>query len=64
MFCPQFLILKKGIPGNTYNIGGNVTSGAAGTDLTFSEFGFLFGINDISNMSGSSLGSEVDMYII
>ena len=48
----------------TYNIGGNVTSGAAGTDLTFSEFGFLFGINDISNMSGSSLGSEVDMYII
>ena len=33
----------------TYNIGGNVTSGAAGTDLNFSEFGFLFGINDILN---------------
>jgi len=48
----------------TYNIGGNVTNGLAGTDLTFSELGFLFGINDISNMSGSSLGSEVDMYII
>ena len=48
----------------TYNIGGNVTNGLAGTDLTFSELGFLFGINDISNMSGSYLGSEVDMYII
>ena len=48
----------------TYNIGGNVASGVAGTDLTFSELGFLFGINDISNMSGSSLGSQVDMYII
>ena len=48
----------------TYNIGGNVTSGAAGTDLNFSEFGFLFGINDILNMSGSALGAEVDMYIV
>ena len=48
----------------TYNIGGNVTSGIAGTDLTFSEFGFLFGVNDILNMSGSALGTEVDMYIV
>ena len=48
----------------TYNIGGNVTSGEAGTDLNFSEFGFLFGINDILNMSGSALGAEVDNYIV
>ena len=48
----------------TYNIGGNVTSGIAGTDLTFSEFGFLFGVNDILNMSGPALGTEVDMYIV
>ena len=48
----------------TYNIGGNVTSGASGTDLNFSEFGFLFGINDILNMSGSALGAEVDNYIV
>ena len=33
-------------------------------DLTFSEFGFLFGVNDILNMSGSALGTEVDMYIV
>ncbi|MDA8852201.1 M10 family metallopeptidase C-terminal domain-containing protein [Hyphomicrobiales bacterium] len=47
-----------------YNLGGNVSDGTAGTDLSFSELGDLFGISDILNMSGSALGTEVDMYIV
>jgi len=48
----------------SYNLGGNVSDGTAGTDLSFSELGDLFGISDILNMSGSALGTEVDMYIV
>ena len=48
----------------SYNLGGNVSDGTTGTDLSFSELGDLFGISDILNMSGSALGTEVDMYIV
>ena len=48
----------------SYNLGGNVSDGTPGADLSFSELGDLFGISDILNMSGSALGTEVDMYIV
>ena len=45
----------------SYNLGGNVTNGTAGTDLSFSDFARTFGIDDLSN---SGLGIYTDLYII
>ncbi|MDG1152989.1 MAG: M10 family metallopeptidase, partial [Hyphomicrobiales bacterium] len=36
----------------SYNVGGNITSGTKGTDLTFTEFANVFGVYDILNSSG------------
>jgi len=48
----------------SYNVGGNVTDGTKGTDLTFAEFAEVFGVYDILNSSGAQTGSISDMYII
>jgi hypothetical protein len=48
----------------TYNVGGNITSGREGKDLTFSEFSDVFGVYDILNTSGAQTGTLSDMYII
>ena len=48
----------------SYNLGGNITNGTAGTNLNFPDFARTFGINDILNLSGNDLGSYADMYII
>ena len=49
----------------TFNIGGNVTDGSLGVDLSYSEFAFYFGITDVLNISsGSEIGNVVDIYII
>ena len=45
----------------SYNLGGNVTNGTAGTDLTFSDFSLSFGVDDLSV---NSVGTVVDLYII
>ena len=48
----------------SYNVGGNVTGGTKGTDLTFTEFAEVFGVYDILNSSGEQTGVISDMYII
>ena len=48
----------------TFNMGGNVTDGTDGTDLTFAEFALSFGIDDVLNLSGSNTGTVTDLYII
>ena len=48
----------------SYNVGGNVTGGTKGTDLTFTEFAEVFGVYDILNSSGAQTGTISDMYII
>ena len=48
----------------SYNVGGNITDGTKGTDLTFAEFAEVFGVYDILNSSGAQTGSISDMYII
>ena len=48
----------------SYNFGGNVTNGTAGTDLTFSDFARTFGVDDILNLSGNDEGIYTDLYII
>jgi len=48
----------------TFNMGGNVTDGTEGIDLTFAEFALSFGIDDILNLSGSDTGTVTDLYII
>jgi len=48
----------------TFNLGGNITNGDEGLDVTFSEFAFYFGINDITSISGSETGEVTDFYII
>ena len=45
----------------SYNLGGNVTNGEVGTDLSFSDFARTFGIDDLSD---SGLGTYTDLYII
>ena len=45
----------------SYNLGGNVTDGTAGTDLTFSELALSFGVDDLSV---NSVGTIVDLYIV
>ena len=48
----------------SYNIGGNITNGTKGTDLTFSEFAEIFGVYDIFDSSGAQTGALSDLYII
>ena len=48
----------------SYNVGGNVTDGTKGIDLTFSEFATSFGVADILDSSGAQTGAIADMYII
>jgi Ca2+-binding RTX toxin-like protein len=48
----------------SYNVGGNITKGDKGTDLTFTEFAEVFGVYDILNSSGAQTGAIADMYII
>ena len=48
----------------TYNVGGNITDGTDGIDLTFREFADVFGVYDILNTSGAQTGTISDMYII
>ena len=48
----------------SYNVGGNITNGTKGTDLTFSEFAEVFGVYDILNSSGAQTGAISDLYII
>jgi len=45
----------------SYNLGGNVTDGTEGTDLTFSEFALTFGVDDLSV---NSVGAIADLYIV
>ena len=47
----------------TYNVGGNITNGTDGIDLTFREFADVFGVYDILNSSGAQTGTISDMYI-
>ena len=46
-----------------YNLGGNVTSGDNGTDLTFLEMSEIFEINDVLSLDGPEIG-VADLYII
>ncbi|MDC0184279.1 VCBS repeat-containing protein [Rhodobiaceae bacterium] len=48
----------------TYNMGGNVTDGTAGIDLTYADFATSFGISDVLNSSDAQTGVISDMYII
>jgi len=48
----------------SYNVGGNITKGDKGTDLTFTEFAEVFGAYDILNSSSAQNGEISDMYII
>ena len=48
----------------SYNVGGNVTDGTKGIDLTFTEFAEVFGVYDILNSSSAQTGTISDMYII
>jgi len=48
----------------SYNVGGNVTDGTAGVDLTYTEFATTFGVSDILNSSGAQTGVISDMYVI
>ena len=58
------VITVNGADKFTFNMGGNVTDGTDGIDLTFAEFALSFGIDDILNLSGSDTGTVTDMYII
>jgi len=48
----------------SYNVGGNITDGTKGTDLTFTEFAEVFGVYDILNSSGAQTGEISDLYVI
>ena len=58
------VITIEGANNFTFNMGGNVTDGTDGVDLTFAEFALSFGIDDVLNLSGSDNGIITDMYII
>ena len=58
------IITINGADNFTFNMGGNITDGTDGIDLTFAEFALSFGIDDILNLSGSDTGTVTDMYII
>jgi len=57
-------ITINGADNFTFNMGGNVTDGTEGADLTFTEFALSFGISDVLDISGSETGAITDMYII
>ena len=44
-------------------MGGNVTDGTAGIDLTYADFATSFGISDVLNSSGAQTGVISDMYL-
>ena len=48
----------------SYSMGGNITDGTKGTDLTFVEFSMTFGIEDILNSSSAQTGIYADLYVI
>jgi len=48
----------------SYNVGGNITDGTAGIDLTYADFATSFGISDVLNSSDAQTGVISDMYII
>ena len=48
----------------SYNVGGNITDGTKGTDLTFTEFAEVFGVYDILNSSSAQTGEISDLYVI
>ncbi len=58
------VITINGADNFTFNMGGNITDGTDGIDLTFAELALSFGIDDILNLSGSDTGTVTDMYII
>ena len=58
------VITINGADNFTFNMGGNVTNGTDGVDLTFTEFALSFGIDDVLNLSGSDTGIITDMYIL
>ena len=58
------VITINGADNFTFNMGGNITNGTDGVDLTFAEFALSFGIDNILNLSGSDTGTMTDMYII
>ena len=58
------IITINGADNFTFNMGGNITNGTEGTDLTFAEFALSFGISDVLGLSGSDTGSVTDLYII
>ena len=58
------IITINGADNFTFNMGGNVTDGTEGTDLTFVEFSQIFGISDVLNISSSETGFYTDLYII
>ena len=58
------IITINGADNFTFNMGGNITNGTEGTDLTFAEFALSFGISDVLGLSGSDTGSVIDLYII
>ncbi|MEC7734756.1 MAG: M10 family metallopeptidase [Pseudomonadota bacterium] len=48
----------------SYNLGGNISDGTKGQDLTFSELAEIFGVYDILDSSGAQTGTISDLYII
>ena len=58
------VITINGADNFTFNMGGNITNGTDGIDLTFAEFALSFGIDDVLNLSGSDTGTITDLYII
>ena len=48
----------------SYNVGGNITDGTKGTDLTFTEFAEVFGVYDILNSSSAQTGEISNLYVI
>ena len=48
----------------SYNVGGNITKGDKGTDLTFTEFAEVFGAYDILNSSSAQTGEISDLSLI
>ena len=46
-----------------YNLGGNITSGDEGEDLTFLEMAEIFGVNNVLSLDGQEVGLG-DLYII
>ena len=63
-FDDDRVITINGADKFTFNLGGNITTGEEGSNVSLSELAFYFGINDISNISGAENGVVTDLYII